>query len=98
METPCAPAFVRLSVVWCVSAALPFAGFSWHLMQLPLRIVVDVQEFCENQHREGHTFVKRAPVIMPCVVQFLSDLLNIHYRRCLETSLRQRQLWESRQQ
>ena len=67
-------------------------------MQPPLRIVVDVQEFCENRHREGHTFMKRVRVIMSYVVLFLSDLLNVHYRRSLETLLRQRELWESRQQ
>ena len=42
--------------------------------------------------------MKRVPVIMPYVVQFLSDLLNVHCGRCLETLLRQRELWESRQQ
>jgi len=47
---------------------------------------------------EKGILVKRVPVIMPYVVQFLSDLLNIHCRRCLQTLLRQRELWESRQQ
>jgi hypothetical protein len=45
-------------------------------------------------NREGHIFMKRVDVIMPYVIQLSSDLLNVHYGRCLETLVRQRELWE----
>jgi len=70
METPLC-ACVCPSVRGVVSAAVPFAGFSWHLIHLPLRIVVDVQEFSENQHREGHTCEARPCHYALCCTVFI---------------------------